>query len=216
MENENNVSIEEEVVKSGLGKKIASILLLVFCSLIVVGVTLCSFLPKSFNPGLNDPSYIVVHTKDSSSPANGSTFEKDSDGYNELLKLYKESFETTVFGAMFQGKAFEGVTEKEGYKSISSVSGPYLEFNYTESQTIYVNGKTFDEFAAEREARDGTKPIVSNSSYISCVIEVKDSDTLTEINVYFKYKDTGTNEYSYIRLATYAKQSALYEYIENL
>ena len=216
MENENNISIEKEVVKTGLAKRIIAISLLVLCTLIVVGVTLCSFVPKSFNPGLNDPAYIVVHTKDSSSPANGSTYQKNSDEYKELMKLYNDSFETTIFGALFQGKAFEGVTEAEGYKSLNSLSGPYLEFNYTESQTIYINGKTFDEFADEREAREGIKPIVSNSSYISCVIEVSNSTSLAQINVYFKYRDTGTNNYSYIRLLTYAKQASLYDYIENL
>ena len=99
---------------------------------------------------------------------------------------------------------------------MSSISGPYLEFYYSESQKIYVNGKPFDEYIAERQAHGGSGAIVSDSNYISCVIEVQNSDSLSKINVYFKFKDTGLNEYSYFRLVTYAKQAPLYEYIENL
>ena len=211
MENQENLEMQEEV-KSGIANKIVSIVLLALCVALVVTVVLCSFLPKNFNPGLNEPDYIVVHTQDTSSPANKSQYAKNSEEYKELLRLYNESFETTVFGALFQGRALEGVTEEEGHKSLSSLSGPYLEFNYTTSQKVYVNGELLVDYLAKQ----GKSPMVSNTDYISAVVEVYNTTSLSQIRVYFKYRDTGTNDYSYIRLATYAKQSALYDYIEDL
>ena len=216
MENENVIENTEKPKKAGKARFITSIVLLTLCIVLVVGTVACSFIKKDYNPGVNNPDYIVVTTADSSSPANKSMLSKGSEKYNEIMELYNSSFKTTFFNALFQGLAFEGVTEKDEYKSLSTLSGPYLEFNYTESQTLYVNGQTYEEYAAERKAKTGVSPIVANSNYISLVVEVIDSSSLTLTNIYFKYRDTGTYNYSYIRLMTYAKQSALYDYIENM
>ena len=221
MEKENNVeNIEEKVeqvktdeyqvetkTSAGVGKKIFSIALIVLCAVIVIGVTLGSYVTKSFNPGLNDPTYIVIHSSSNSS-VNNSTYGQNSEEYKKLLSLYKDSFETTVFGALFQGNAFEGVTEKEGHVNLSSLTGTYLEFNYSDSQVIKINGKTLKEA--------GITPMVSNTNYRSAVIEVINSESFTQINVYFKYSDSGINNYSYIRFLTFAKQASLYEYIQSL
>ena len=211
VQQEDPVNIEAQTMvkeKSSISKKIFSIALIVVCAIIVVGVTLGSFLPKSFNPGLNDPTYIVLHSSTNSS-AEGLAFEKAKDKqYEEILSLYKQSFETTFFGALFQGKAFDGVVEQEGYKSLNSLSGTYLEFNYSESQVIRINGKTLEEA--------GITPMVSDTNYRSVIIEVVNSESLAQINVYFKYNASGTSNYSYIRFLTFAKQTSLYEYIENI
>ena len=216
---ENEKAVETPVVMEGkrsIGKLIFSISLIAICSILVIGITLCSFLTKNFNPGLNDPDYIVIKTSNTSSSSNNTMYSKNTDEYKKLMELYNNSFETTLFTAMFQGISVESVSEQEGYKSLSSLSGTYIEFNYTSSQTMYVNGQSFDDFAKERQDKTGTRPIVSNTDYISVFIEVKNTTSLTEVLLYFRYRDTGTNNYSYIRLKTYAVQNELYDYVESL
>lgn len=206
--------MEKEVIeeqkpteKKVIWKRILSIALVAICAALVVGVTLCSFLPKSFNPGLEKPSYIRLFSSINSS-INDTTYTSDSDEYKEIMELYNQSFETTVFGAMFQGKALEGITFKEGYQSLSSLSGTYIEFNYDEVQTIKINGKTLEEAGIESQ--------FSNHQYRSVVIEVINSESLSKLNVYFRYNDTGYSTYSYLRFETYAKQFALYDYLQKL
>ena len=203
--------IEEQeqklLVKKNIWQRVLSIVLIVICVALVIGVTLCSFLPKSFNPGLNEPSYIRLFSS-SNSNINNVTYNSDSDEYKQIMELYNKSFETTIFGAMFQGKAFKGITFKEGHQSLSSLTGTYIEFNYDEVQTIKINGKTLEEAGIESQ--------FSNHQYRSVVIEVLDSESLSQINVYFRYNDTGYSTYSYLRFETYAKQAALYDYLENL
>ena len=198
---------QKQTVKTGLGKKITSIALVAFCALLVVAVTLCSFLPKSFNPGLNEPDYIRLFSS-TNADIDNTTYNSDSEEYKQIISLYNESFETTVFGAMFQGKALSKVTLKEGYQSLSSLSGTYIEFNYSEVQTIKINGKTLEEAGIESQ--------FSNHQYRSVVIEIVNSEMLSQINVYFRYNDSGYSTYSYLRFTTYARQAALYEYLENL
>ena len=198
---------QKPLVKKNIWQRVLSIALIVICVALVVGVTLCSFLPKSFNPGLNEPSYIRLFSS-SNSNINNVTYNSDSDEYTQIMSLYNESFETTIFGALFQGKASEGVSFKEGYQSLSSLSGTYIEFNYNEVQTIKLNGKTLKEAGIDTQ--------FSNQNYRSVVIEVVDSDSFAQINVYFRYNDSGSTTYSYLRFLTFAKQSALYDYLQKL
>ena len=225
MENENIIENEENVEKpkkAGKGRIITSIVLLVLCAILVVGTVACSFIKKDFNPGVNDPDYIIIQTNNSSSSVNGTSYFKNSTNesnkavYDEIMSLYKESFKTSFYTALFQGKAGAGVTEQDDYKSFSSISKPYIEFRYNTTQTLYVNGKPYSVYAEDRQAEGGQSAIVSNSDYISIIVEVVDSSSLTQMNIYFRYRDTGTNNYSYIYLSTYAKQSALYDYIANM
>ena len=215
MENENVIN-EENTKKTGVGRIVTSIVLLILCAILVLGTIVCSFIKKDFNPGVNDPDYIVVYTKDSSSSANQSMFAKDTDEYNEIMDLYKSSFVAGFYNALFQGIAFSGVTEKDDYKSFSTLTGPYLEFKYNTTQKMYVNGQSYDDYVKARQAAGGQGGIVSNSDYISLIVEVFDTDSYGQINIYFRYRDTGVQNYSYIRLISYAKQSALYDYIENM
>ncbi|HAJ77515.1 MAG TPA: hypothetical protein DCO89_00405 [Clostridiales bacterium] len=206
--------MEKEVIeeqkpsaKVGVIKRIISMALVVICAGLVIAISLCSFLPKSFNPGLNEPNYIRIFSS-SNENINNTTYSSDSDEYKQIMSLYGESFETTIFGALFQGKANEGVSFKEGYQSLSSLSGTYIEFNYNEVQTIKLNGKTLKEAGIDTQ--------FSNQNYRSVVIEVVDSDSFAQINVYFRYNDSGSTTYSYLRFLTFAKQSALYDYLQKL
>ena len=206
MENENLEELQQESQKkiNGVGRKILSIALIAVLTAIAVLVTLSTVVTKNYSFNFNDPTLIKIHTNNSSSINNGLTFSNDSSEYKEILNLYNNSFKTKVISALFQGKLGEGVKVKEGYKSFSTLTGAYLEFFYNETQTLYVNGEKYEA------------NIVSDESYYVIAIEVTNSTNLTEVNAYFKYKNSNSSDYSYLRLTSYATQADLFDYIENL
>ena len=188
---------------AGIWRKITSIALLVLASVIMIGVVLMSTVKKDFNYGFNAPQLITLHTSSTSNINNGATLTKDTETYNKFMALYNDSFKTTLLGAMFQGRLGAGVTAKEGYKSLSSLTGTYAELFFNESQQLKLNGKKYDA------------KIVTNTDYISVVVEIKNTSSLGETVAYIKYRDTGTNNYSYIRFVSYASQANLYDFVEN-
>lgn len=214
MKNNKKVENKSEVVsvtnKSNTSR-IVSIVLIVLFTIITLAIVVSSFLPKTYNLGFKDPALIRIHLADHDDTVNGTVYGKNIEGraeqYDKLMSLYNDSFKTTVLSAVFQGKAFTGIKVEEGYKSLSESSlkgSDYIEFLYDESQTLVVNGK---EYQAN---------IVSDTNYISVMIELNNSTSLSKINAYFKYRATGENDYSYVRLETYATQNALYDYIQSL
>lgn len=185
---------------------------IVYVTLLVGAITLISVLyalnnsqAKDFNFGFNDPAYIKIHTADKTSSANNQIFANGTEQYQKLMSLYDKSFVISLKDATLQGKAQSGVTAKEGFKSISasSLNGTYIEFCYNEIQEVYLNGEKYEA------------NIVGDESYYVIVIEVVNSDTLAEINAYFKYKTNSSSEYSYVRFTSFAAQAELYNYIEN-
>src|SRR5574344_1969730 len=197
----------EVAKKPSTANRVVSIILVVITSIILVGITLCTFVQKNFNFGINAPARVVVYTSDVA--VSGTTYYNDNDHgtanravYDKIIKLYNDSFGSSILVALFQGKAFSGITVTEGYKDLSDStisSGTYIEFDYTTAQKFKVNGKDYDV------------DIVSDTDYIAVVIQVSDSTSLAETNAYFKYKATGTNQYSYVRLSSYSAQSGLYD-----
>lgn len=184
-------------------KRFASIAVIVVLVAIITAVSLCSVLTKNYDFGFNAPTFIRIHTSNSSSPNNNRAFFAGQEEYKKLLDLYKKSMQPKIMAALFQGKLGEGVTVKEGYKSLS-LSGAYLEFNYDTVQKLYLNGTEYEA------------SIVSDESYYTIVIEVTDSTSLSEVNAYFKYKTSGSGNYSYVRFVSFAAQADLYNYIENM
>ena len=198
------VATKNSLKTKKIAKKFVGAGLLLALVAVIVTVAVLAFIPKNYNFGFNDPSAIEMHTSNSSSPNNKRFLSKNSAEYNQIMELYNESFDSKLLSTLFLGVANRQVKVTEGYKSISSLSGPYLIFCYETSQKFVLNGK---EYKAD---------IISDNSYIEIVIEVRNSENLTEINAYFKYRDTGLNNYSYVRFSTLAAQSNLYNYIENL
>lgn len=204
-----NIKIEQKVIvkkeKVSVFNKILSLVLLALASVLALGTILCAVLPKNYNINLAEPTRIVVHSS-TNADVNKSVYEKGSSNgvYEKIIKLYNNSFNTTALNAMFQGKLFDSVAVAEGYKSISSLNGTYIEFLYDETQQVKLNGQVYDA------------NIVSDVNYRSVVIEIKDTDNLTQINAYVRYKDTLENEYSYVRFVSYAIQGELFNYIESL
>lgn len=179
--------------------------IIIFVACIAISLVVCSFIPKNFNINVENPSYIRVYSKENSE-FNGTTYSQGTDVYNDIMNLYNDSFKTTVWGALFQGKIAKGVDKSDTYKSDISAStlknGVYIEFVYDTEQKLMFNGK---EYTPEINS--------SAKTYYSIAIEVKDSSNLTEVNAYVEYKQ---NDSSYFRYVTYAAQADLYNYINNL
>lgn len=205
---ENLENIEKNSENSSKSKKIAKKIvgmsLLLALVAVIITIAVLSFVPQNYNFNFNAPDSIEIHTSNSNSTQNKIFVQKDSKVYNEIMKLYNESFSSKILTSMLQGKLNKKIEVTEGYKSISSLSGPYMVFCYSTSQKMTLNGKEYQP------------DIISDNNYIEVVIEVNNSLNLTEINAYFKYRDTGLNNYSYVHFSTLAAQSNLYNYIENL
>ena len=161
---------------------------------------------KNFNFNFNSPDYIIIHTEDRTSSANNQIFVAGSEEYEKIMELYNQSFEVSMLDAVSQGNANSSVTPHEDFKIISesSMSGTYIEFHYNEIQDIYLNGEKY-------EAKS-----IGDESYNTIVIEVQNSDKLTQVSAYFKYRVNYSNEYSYVSLSSFAVQNSLYDYINNL
>lgn len=187
--------------KPKTARRIVSIILLAVIALLSFTIILFAFVPKNFDVGLNAPALVEIHTG-KSGPAE--VYQSTTDEYKKIMELYNESFKTTLLDSMLQGKLFSGPTAKEGYMPESLITGTYLVFTYSEPQKIKINGK------------DYKANIISDTEYIKVYVEVGNSSNLAEMNAYFAYKATGTNNYSYVRVCSFAKQAKLYEYVNNL
>lgn len=206
-ENVQTQTVVENKDKASAFSKILSLVLLAVALMLAVGTILLAVLPKNYNIGLAEPTRIVIHANANEyADINKSEYTKSDDNgvYDKLMKLYNNSFKTTCINAMFQGKLFDSAVINEGYKSLSSLNGIYIEFLYDDSQELKINGQKYDA------------DIINDTDYRSVVIEVKNSNSLTQINAYVKYRDTLSNDYSYVRFVSYAEQADLYNYITTL
>lgn len=180
----------EKESKKMLGKRFWSILMLVVASLLVVGMVLCYFIPKSFAPAINTPAYVKVYSPNS----DGVVYNKDSNEYNKIMALYKGSFKVTIMDAMLNGKLSASGDYVEKYQSNpKSLESYAIELCYDDEQTIKdYNG--------------------SYSTYLSIVITVTNTTDLSEVKVYYM----NTTSSSRVNYTTSAHQSALYDYLSNL
>lgn len=193
----------EKPKKKNAGKMILS-LSLVFVLLAVAVLSLIgTVFTKDYNYNFADPSVIKVRLNGF---GNGlvPTFEKGDKEYDEIMKLYNDSFKSKILIALFGGKLNEKVTVTEDYKSMSTLNGTILEFFYNTVQELKVNGEKY-------EAK-----IISDESYITVYIQIQNVNSLTQVDAYVRYRNSSSNNYSYLKLSTYANQARLYKYLQDL
>ena len=163
--------------------------------------------PKNFDFGLNDPTSIKIYTSNES--IKDSKWYKNADDgvYDKIMKLYKNSFNTTLLNSLFKGAMLETVSLDESkINYFSNIKSDYIEFEYTDLQTLKLNGK---EYTPSKST--------TNKNYVSVIIEVANTDSLAKINAYVRHGGENTNyTYSRIKFTSYATQSALYDYINSL
>lgn len=186
--------------------KILSIVLVALMSIIAIVTITFAVVKKDYNINLTEPAAIKFHT--SNQAYDQSKHTKGDAIYNNIIKLYNQSFQITMLDALFKGKLGQNVTIEEGYQYFSSLTGTFIEFIYNaeDVQTIKLNGSKYTP------TNSGI-----NTQFVSVMIQVNADNEFGEINAYVRNGGTNTNyAYSRIRFKTYANQSALYEYINNL
>ena len=192
--------------KPSVLNRVISIILLVLITVFSVGTLVLSVTPKNYNFGLNEPASIKIYT--SNDAIKQSKWQKGaSDGvYDKVMELFNNSFNTTMLNSMFKGVLFDSVSLKESIKYFNSIDSDYIEFQYNDVQTLKLNGKEYSP-----------KSSGINKNYVSVIITVENTNTLSKVYAYVRHGGTSTNnEYSRIQFESYAIQSQLYEYINSL
>lgn len=177
---------------------VVSIVVLLFATSILVG----ALVPKNFNFNLAEPDRITVY-KDGD---NKGVYEKDTDEYKQILELYNNGMKTSFLKAFFQGKGFGKVQTVDSTtyfnKDKMDSENYYIEFGYLEAQSTDKHGCNVDLSSAEQ-------------TYNYIIIEVKNSQSLTDINAYLR-KDDDISNNSDIKYTSSASHSALYKYLDEL
>lgn len=192
--------------KPSVLNRVISIILLVLITFFSVGTLVLSVTPKNYNFGLNEPSSIKIYTSNDSIKQS-KWLKGASDGvYDKVMELFNNSFNTTMLNSMFKGVLFDSANIVEGIEYFSSIKGDYIEFQYNDVQTLTLNGKEYSP-----------KSSGINKNYVSVIITVENTNSLSKVTAYVRHGGTNTNNnYSRIRFESYAIQSQLYEYINSL
>ena len=194
-------------------KKIISVVAIAFLLVITACVIACSFIKKNFNMNLNAPSNIQIYKDGVSSPETILNSGETADEYEKIMKLYNESFKVSFLNALFQGKAFNDVIidddgayqnlTESSINSLTTENKMIMRFFYDEPQKLMLKGKEYKTSYAYNEYND-------------IFIEVVNSSSMTVINAYAKYQNSGSSSLSYYRYVTYASQSNLFEYLNDI
>lgn len=180
-------------------QKIIMIIAAALASVVALTFIGLAIFKKDFNPKLQTPTRVLVYASTDSPVSYG----QGSEEYDKIMRLYNDSFKTSTLDALFQGRISQGprlVTQTyKNLASLQSSSYVYLEFIYNNPQLI-------------------TDPSVkySDKKYVSVVVEVLNTTSLSQVNAYIRYGEAGTNGYSYVRYVTYAAQANLYNYMKEL
>lgn len=183
-------------------KRIASIILASFVALFAVCLLISTFVKKNYNFNFETPTTI------SSNKFGGEySITTNKSQYDEVLKLYNNSFDASLISVMFSGKAFEGVkvVKQDSNKTYINTllnGETWIKFSFNTQQEIVVGTKvTNGKVEAQKE------------KFSSVYIIVKNSTTPTLTNAYLV--STSSSNYSYYSLTTLAKQADLYNYLNN-
>ena len=180
------------------GKKLASFIIVSIIAIICIFVIAGAIVPKNLSFEFDEPSSIkILNAK-----TGNEMIMKNSDEYDEIVKLFNNGFKVQFLEAFFQGKGFHNISTLDETQDISSLSKAdtlYIEFGYSEAKQVNLHGDTSLELAD------------SEKTYKSVVLEVKNSNNLVQVNAYLKIDSSSS--YSYVRYTSYAKLSALYDYL---
>ena len=182
------------------GKKLAGFIIVSIIAIICVFVIAGAIIPKNLSFEFDEPSYIkILNVK-----TGDEMILKDDEEYDEILKHFNNGFKVQFLEAFFQGKGFNNIAtldETQYIGSLSKADTIYIEFGYSEAKQVNLHGDTSLELAENEK------------TYKSVVLEVKSSNNLIQVNAYLK--TDSSSSYSYVRYVSYAKLSALYDYLND-
>lgn len=193
-------------------KKVLSIVALCLIAVLAGVIILFACIDKSYNPKIQEPDYIQIYINKTSGQNVESYYKNDefSDRqaiYDNVMKLYNQSFNQKVMSGIFQGILFDNAKIVRESKSLSTLTGTYIAFNYSELQTLKLNGKVYTY-------KNGTTT-ETNIQFKTLWVEVKDVDAMSDINIYVEYyNQNSSSETSKYKYVVKAQQSDLYDYIQ--
>ncbi|MBE5746427.1 MAG: hypothetical protein E7359_03985 [Clostridiales bacterium] len=193
-------------------KKVLSIVALSLIAVLAGVIILFACIDKSYNPNITEPDYIQIYINKTSGQNTESYYKNDGIEdrkavYDEVLKLYNKSFNQKIMSGIFQGILFNDAKIVRETKTLSTLTGTYIAFNYEDLQTLKLNGKTYTY-------KNGSTT-ETNIQFKTLWVEVKDSDAMTDINIYVEYyNQNSTSETSRYKYVVKAMQSGLYNYIQ--
>lgn len=185
-------------------KKILSICALCLIAILAGVIIIFAVVDKDYNLNLSSPDYIQVCINKASNE-NVESYDKNDaiserkEVYNNVMKLYNESFKQKIMSGIFQGIIFDKTEIVYQYTSDSFLTnGTFIAFNYNDEQTLKLNGKVY------------TYKNKTNIKYKTLWVEVKDTTAMSDIYIYVKSIDADNSYYRYV---VKAEQSELYNYL---
>ena len=189
--------------------KIALILTAVFSGILLISVVVLSILQSSTKPNLPTPDSIKIYLNSSSAEK---TFNKGTTEYNEIIKLYNDSFEKSFLEQLADNDVIERAisenTAAAPWSDSNTRTGVYYEFVFDSPKkyVIYRNGHS---------RRVDMKSII---------FQVSKEDTFKTTNVFYQVeKPSGSSSSSSNNeketnypLLTEANTSKLYNYAISL
>ncbi len=166
-------------------------------STILLGVIKTDYSP-SFNPTINSVKIKLDQSNTEILATRTTTIEKDKKLFNDVVKLYENSFKQSILAGLFSGniKTQAIVDYKSGsYSSqLSGQSGHQIIFS--------LNGATIKETAGSNEHK------ISEIAF-----KVDDKEGFNTIIIYGRVEGSSTN---HVEIITKANTKALYDFVSEL
>lgn len=186
--------------------KLSLIIAIAFSAILLVSVIVLAILQTNTKPNLPNPDTIKIYNKELSA---SKTYEKGSDEYKNILKLYNSMFEKTFLSQIadnqtLSGELSEDVNSAPWTDGIKQ-TGLFIEFAFNTTKKFIVY-------------RDGNARRVDVKSIF---IELTSENSVKQTHIYYTLEEkTGTNktektEPCYPILAE-ANTSNLYTYAKSL
>jgi len=184
-------------------KKISQIILYTVLGVVVLGLILTSVLKKDFAPNIAVPTHTSKGIEIRS--ANVAQYDglSNEEKYNEFVDIYSDSYKLTILYSVFSGE----ISRKQeisnyGKKAPDIKNGYIVTFNYSEPQTLKVNGEDYIE-----SVNSNTK-----TTYNKVVFNVLENKGLRSSLIYFYSLENDT----WYKLTTLANFDSLYDFISEL
>ncbi len=195
---------------------IASILLVA----VIVTASIFAFISKTYVvTDIAKPDYMFIHNGQYSTLI----YEdgQSNNVYNEIMNLYNKMFEDTFYSALLDGrKNIETIVESRTKSNldnyIESSDSVFIEFRYSEGQTLTLNGETYVD--------TDITPNITNIMYKGIIIEINSKEEFSEFTMYVLNYETYNEEEveeivqfnSNYRITALAKQSDMFNYISEI
>ena len=192
-------------------KKLLSIVALCLIAILAGTIIVFSCVDKDNNINLKNPDYIEILVNKQSGVPSESYYKDDAiaerkEIYDDIIKLYNASFKQKIMSGIFQGILFDKVEVVRNRQSLTSIlsNGTFIAFNYYDDQSLSLKNKNY--------VYKNVTTSAESIPYKTIYVEVKNTDAMTDINIYIKNKES-ENDSTY-RIVVKTKQASLYNYIQ--